>query len=321
MPFNHRPDASVTSGAAPVDMSEIKYFLAVSETLNFHRAAERCHVTQPALTRAVQKLEAELGGQLFCRDKGRVELTEFGRLMRPHLKEVLERREHARTIARSFLRLEAAPLTLGVMCTIGPTLFVAFLNAFRERHPGVEVTVVENVPARLSELLLNGSLDVALMAQPQAFDPRLKVVPVYRERFGLAFPAGHPFEQRNTLHVTDVRDQTYLSRVNCEYRDYLIELCGEFGVGFHRGFKSEREDWIMTMVAAGMGICFLPEYSALHPGIRHRLVANPEVARMVSVVSVAGRALSPPALAFIDETRSYDWPTSVQGRPAHEVIQ
>jgi DNA-binding transcriptional LysR family regulator len=292
-------------------MTEIKYFLAVCETLNFHRAAEHCHVTQPALTRAVQKLEAELGGQLFCRDKGRVELTEFGRLMRPQLREVLERRDHARTIARSFLKLEAAPLTLGVMCTIGPVLFVAFLSAFRERHPGVEVTVIENVPARLSELLLNGSLDVALMAQPESFDPRLKVVPLYRERFGLAFPAGHPFEQRNTLHVSDVRDQTYLSRVNCEYRDYLIELCGEFGVGFHRGFKSEREDWIMTMVAAGMGICFLPEYSAVHPGIRHRLVANPDVVRTVSVVSVADRALPPAALAFIDQTSSYDWPSRV----------
>jgi DNA-binding transcriptional LysR family regulator len=292
-------------------MTEIRYFLAVCDSLNFHRAAEYCHITQPALTRAVQKLEAELGGQLFCRDKGHVELTEFGRLMRPHLRDVLDRRDHARTIARGFLKLEAAPLTLGVMCTIGPVLFVAFLNAFRERHPGVEVTVVENVPPRLSELLLNGSLDVALMAQPESFDPRLKAVPLYRERFGLAFPAGHPFEQRNTLHVSDVRDQTYLSRVNCEYRDYLIELCGEFGVGFHRGFKSEREDWIMTMVAAGMGICFLPEYSAVHPGIRHRLVANPDVVRTVSVVSVAGRALPPAAMALIDQSRSYEWPSRV----------
>ena len=295
-----------------MEMSEIRYFLAVSETLNFHRAAERCHVTQPALTRAVQKLEAELGGLLFSRERGHVELTEFGRLMRPHLRDVLERRDHVRTVARGFLKLEAAPLTIGVMCTIGPVLFVAFLNAFRERHPGVEVTVVENVPARLNELLLNGSLDVALLAQPDAFDSRLKVVPVYRERFGLAFPAGHPFEQRNTLHVTDVRDQTYLSRVNCEYRDYLIELCREFGVGFQRGFRSEREDWIMTMVAAGMGICFLPEYSAIHPGIRHRLVANPDVVRTVSVVSVAGRELPPAALAFIQQASSYDWPNSVR---------
>jgi DNA-binding transcriptional LysR family regulator len=305
MPSGHQECAVLT---------EIRYFLAVCETLNFHRAAERCHVTQPALTRAVQKLEAELGSHLFCRDKGQVHLTEFGRMMRPHLQDVLGRRDEARTAARRFLKLEAAPLTVGVMCTIGPVLFVGFLNAFREKWPGVEVTVIENVPARLSELLLHSSLDVALMAQPGAYDERLESVPIYRERFGLAFPSGHPFEQRNTLHVTDVRDQTYLSRVNCEYRDYLIELCAEYGVGFQRGFRSEREDWIMTMVAAGMGICFLPEYSAFHPGIRHRLVADPEVVRTVSVVSVAGRALPPAATSFIEAARDYNWTNMAQRR-------
>jgi LysR family hydrogen peroxide-inducible transcriptional activator len=300
MPRRHEGDVFV-------ELSEIRYFLAVCETLNFSRAADRCHITQPALSRAVQKLELELGSQLFRRDKGQVQLTEFGRMMRPHLQDVLSRRDHARTVARSFLKLEAAPLTLGVMCTIGPVLFVGFLNTFRERHPGVEVTVVESVPARLSELVLNGSLDVALMAQPGEFDERLNAIAVYRERFGLAFPTGHPFEQRNTLHVTDVRDETYLSRVNCEYRDYLIDLCGEHGVEFQRGFRSEREDWIMTMVAAGMGICFLPEYSAIHPGIRHRLVTDPEVVRTVSVVSVTGRDLPPAAVSFVEEARAYDW--------------
>ena len=295
-----------------MEMHEVRYFLAACETLNFHRAADRCHVTQPALTRAIQKLEAELGSQLFFRKKGPVQLTEFGRMMRPHLQEVLVRTNQARSMARRFLKLEGAPLTLGVMCTIGPVLFVGFLNAFREKHPGIEVTVVEGVPARLSELLLSGSLDVALMAQPDAFDERLKVVPVYKERFGLAFPAGHRFEQCNTLHVTDVRDETYLSRINCEYRDYLIELCGEYGVGFQRGFRSEREDWIMTMVAAGMGICFLPEYSAIHPGIRHRLVANPDVVRTVSVVSVAARPLPPAAMSLIEDSRAYEWATAAE---------
>jgi LysR family hydrogen peroxide-inducible transcriptional activator len=316
MPFNHRLDAAPTSGVAFVEMTEIRYFLAVCETLNFHRAATHCHVTQPALTRGVQRLESDLGSQLFCRDKGQVQLTEFGRMMRPHLQEVLGRRDHARNVARGFLKLEAAQLTLGVMCTIGPTLFVGFLNTLRETHPGIEITVIENVPGRLGELLLNGSLDVALMAQPGAFDERLKAVPVYRERFGLAFPSGHRFEERNTIHVTDVRDETYLSRVNCEYRDYFIELCGEYGVGFQRGFRSEREDWIMTMVAAGMGICFLPEYSAIHPGIRHRLVAGPEVARTVSVVSVEGRDLPPAAISFAEEARAYDWTRAARSADA-----
>jgi DNA-binding transcriptional LysR family regulator len=128
----------------------------------------------------------------------------------------------------------------------------------------------------------------------------------YRERFGLAFPAGHRFEARNSLHVSDVRGETYLSRIICEYRDYLAELCRSHGVDIQRGFRSEREDWILAMVAAGRGICFLPEYSATHPGLRHRLVA-PEVERHVSLVSVAHRSLSPAALTFMAAVRSYDW--------------
>jgi DNA-binding transcriptional LysR family regulator len=288
-------------------MHEIRYFLAACDTLNFHRAAMGCHVTQPALTRAIQKLEAELGGLLFHREHNRVLLTDFGRLMRPHLEEVVQRTRSARQAASSFLRLEAAPLTLGVMCTVGPLLFVGFLNAFRARHPGIEVSVIESTPPRLSELLLGGALDIALMAQPDPFDPRLSVQPIYRERFVLAFSAGHAFEQRNTLHVSDVRGETYLSRINCEYRDHLADLCRDHGVEIRRGFRSEREDWIMALVAAGMGICFLPEYSATHPGLRHRVVADPQVVREVSLVSVVGRTLSPAAGAFITAVRSYDW--------------
>jgi len=290
-----------------MEMHEVRYFLAACETRNFHRAADACNVTQPALTRAIKKLEDELGGALFRRDHSGAHLTDFGRLMRPHLEEVLGRTKNAQQVARSFLKLEAAPLTLGVMCTIGPLRFVGFLNAFREQHIGIEVSMVESVPSRLADLLLNGSIDVALMAQPGAFDQRLNVEPIYSERFGLAFPAGHPLGQRDTVHVTDVRGETYLSRINCEYRDYLAELCRERGVDIRRGFRSEREDWILMMVAAGMGICFLPEYSATHPGIQHRVVNGPGGSRDVSLVTVAGRSLSTAVQAFIDAVRDYDW--------------
>jgi len=290
-----------------MEMHEIKYFLAACRTLNFHRAAELSHVSQPALTRAVQKLEAELGAHLFHRERNQIRVTDFGRLMRSHLEQVLRQRDTAKVAAQSFLKLEAAPLTLGVMCTIGPLRFVGFLNDFREQHPGIEVSVIENVPGRLSELLLGGTLDIALMAQPIPFDARLNVAPIFWERFGLAFPVGHRFEQRNTLHVTDVRGENYLSRINCEYRDYLGELCSRHGVEIRRAYRSEREDWIMAMVAAGMGICFLPEFSAIHPGVRHRLVAEPEVVREVSLASVAGRTFSPAVSAFVKAVREYDW--------------
>ena len=80
--------------------------------------------------------------------------------MRSHLEQVLRQTDTAKVAAKSFLKLEAAPLTLGVMCTIGPLRFVGFLNDFREQHPGIEVSTVENVPGRLSELLLAGTLDL-----------------------------------------------------------------------------------------------------------------------------------------------------------------
>ncbi|CAH2399663.1 hypothetical protein MES5069_230081 [Mesorhizobium escarrei] len=134
MPSCHRHDADETSARGRfMEMHEIRYFLAASQTLNFHRAADLVHVGQPALTRAIQKLEAELGGYLFHREKTRVRLTDFGCLMRTHLDEVLQRSE----TARSFLSLETASLTLGVMCTIGPAALHRFpqcLSRALSRH-------------------------------------------------------------------------------------------------------------------------------------------------------------------------------------------
>lgn len=291
-----------------MEMHEIRYFLAACRTLNFHRAAEHVHVTQPALTRAIQKLEGELGGRLFHRKHNHVQITDFGSLMRTHLEEVFRRSEGAKETARSFLTLKAASFTLGVMCTIGPLRFVSFLSAFRKSHAGVEVTVIEGLPSRLTELLLKGDLDVALMAQPQPFDDRLRPEPIYTERFGLAFSAGHPLQKRNMLHLKDVEGEPYLDRINCEYGNHIDDLCQSLGIKIQSAYRSEREDWIMAMVAAGMGVCFAPEFSAASlPGVCHRPVANPEVVREVSMVSVSGRLLSPAISAFAKAVRDYDW--------------
>jgi len=290
-----------------MEMHQVRYFLAVCDTLNFTRAAERCNVTQPALTRAIQKLEEELGGLLFRRERSLTHLTDLGRLMRPHLEQVLSETATAKRAAKGFLTLDGAALSLGVMCTIGPQRFMGFLAEFRARHPGIELTLTESVPPRLVELLMEGKLDVAVMAQPGPFEERFDVRPLYRERFVIAFPAGHRFEARNALSVADVDGENYLSRINCEYRDVLAELCAERGATVHRVYRSEREDWIQTMVAAGLGLCFMPEYSASHPGIVSRRVVDPAVEREVSLVTVAGRRFSPSVAAFVDAMRRYEW--------------
>jgi DNA-binding transcriptional LysR family regulator len=295
-----------------VEIHEIRYFLAVCRTLNFTRAAEQCNVTQPALTRAIQKLEGELGGLLFSRERGNTHQTELGRLMQPHLEEVLARTEAAREQAGRFLRLESAHLRLGVMCTIGPLRFVGFLNRFRADHPGIELTLTENVPSRLSEALLGDELDVAVMAKADGFDERLRAEPLYPERFVVACPVGHPFTRRNVVAMREMDGQTYLQRINCEFRDVLRERCEAAGAQIVRSYRSEREDWIQTMVAAGMGVCFLPEFSATHPAVVVRPVQDPEVRREVCLVTVAGRRWSSPLGSFVQAIRRYRWPETAE---------
>jgi LysR family hydrogen peroxide-inducible transcriptional activator len=290
-----------------MEMHQVRYFLAVAETLNFTRAAEQCHVSQPALTRAIQQLEEELGGLLLRRERKLTHLTDFGLLIEPHLRQLAADAEAAKTTAKRFLNLQQAQIRLGVMCTVGPARFMGFLAGFNGANPGCDLTLVEGVPARLSEMLLRGELDLAVMAQPEAFNERLDVLPLYRERFCIAFPAGHRLEQQNQVAVVDVAGETYLRRINCEYRDYLAERLAEHGLAVRVGFQSEREDWIQMMVAAGLGVCFLPEFSPTIPGVRTQPVTEPEVAREISLVSMSGRRFSPAVLTFIHAIRAHDW--------------
>ena len=298
-----------------MDMHHIRYFLAVCETLNFTRAAERCNVTQPALSRAIQQLEEEVGGLVFRRERNLTHLTDLGALLRPRFAQILENADLVKQDARRFLTLQEAHVTLGIMCTIGPTRFAGLLGELKAKHPGIELRIVEGVPAQLSEKLEAGEIDVAIMSNPKGFGERFDQALLYAERFMLAFPMGHRFGAMNAIPIREVDGENYLRRLNCEYRDHLIALCSERHVGVHLCYASEREDWIQTMVAGGLGICFIPEFSAVLPGIQTRLVVEPEVVRDVSVVTVCGRRYSPAVATFLRSIKAYRW------NPGHTAAQ
>lgn len=290
-----------------MELNDIRYFLAVSKTLNFTKAAKLCQVSQPTLTRAIQKMEEELGGPLFTRERSNTRLTELGRLIEPHLSEAVARTGQAKQTAARFLRLEQAHLALGVMCSVAPVQFVSFMSRFRVDNPGLEITLLEKMPDELCNLLMKGEIDVALMARPDGFPDPLRAVELYSERFVIACSAGHRFAARDSVPMAELDGEAYLSRINCEYRDFLAEKTREQGVELFYSYRSEREDWILTMAAAGLGVCFLPEYTAIFPGVIGRPVASPSVARSVCLVTVAGRRASAPVEAFVNSVKRYPW--------------
>lgn len=291
-----------------MELHEVRYFLAVCETLNFTRAAEQCNVSQPALSRAIQKLEMELGGPLLRRERAATHLTALGQLIRPQLERVAQGSDDVKSTARSFLK-KGAPVSLGVMCTIGPLRCVGFLAQFQKQHPGIELSMLEDTPLRLIGLLAEGKIDMAVMAQTSPFPDRFEVQPLYREYFVVAFPPGHRFRQMSAVRVVDVSGESYLSRINCEYYDRMNQMFRQCEVTLKDAYRSEREDWIQTMVTAGMGICFLPEYSPVMPGLHTRRLTDPEVVREVSLITVKGRRRSAAAEVFVRALTTFKWPT------------
>jgi LysR family hydrogen peroxide-inducible transcriptional activator len=301
-----------------MEMHQIRYFLAVCNALNFTRAAEQCNVTQPALTRAIQKLEEELGGLLFRRERKLTHMTDLGNLVRPQLESVLKQSDQARTAAQSFLQLKDAPLRLGVMCTIGPVRFVSFLSRFGADHPGIEVSLTESIPDALINMLMEGALDVAISTVPEEPNGRLDFRKLYEERFVVAIPPGHRFEAMAEVPIKEIAGEAYLSRTNCEYYEKMETVLEQQMVQVEDVFRSEREDWIQTMVMAGMGICFMPEFSAVLPGLITRPVCDPPVTRTIHLATVAGRRFSPAVATFIKAIDRYKWPE--RAAPIAEVL-
>ena len=129
------PHQGQDHGVTRMEFQEVRYFLALSQTLNFTKAAEACHVSQPALTRAIRKMEDEFGGLLFSREPNNTHMTELGRLLEPHLIEIMACAGTVKKTATRFLKLEEANFTLGVMCTIAPAQFVPLHRSLQGRQP------------------------------------------------------------------------------------------------------------------------------------------------------------------------------------------
>lgn len=290
-----------------MELHQISYFLALCDTLNFTRAAEICNVTQPALTRAIKKLEEELGGPLFRRERNMSHLTELGRLMQPHLKSVAEEVEAAKTRATGFQTLEQAPLNIGIMCTIGPARLVGLFARMQTDMPGIEVILHELPAPQLIDQLLGGEVDVALVASPNPFPERIDARLLYRERFVVGFPPGHHFEKQNAVRITDMNQVDYLARTDCEFRFHFRDLLDAHGVRLNIRYRSRREDWIQSMILAGMGCAFMPEYISMNPGLPTRPVIDPEVTRNVVLATVAGRQFTAPVAAFLRLATQHDW--------------
>jgi LysR family hydrogen peroxide-inducible transcriptional activator len=299
-----------------MEMHQVRYFLAVAEELNFTKAAEKCNVAQPSLTRAIKLLEEEMGGALFHRERANTHLSELGRMVMPHLQQVSEESQAAKRAAQDFTRLKKTSLKLGVMCTIAPAQLIDLVGAIQARYPGIEIEIRDASARELNQRLLDGDLEVAIYCLPgDEPDDRLHAMPLFREQMMIVVSPNHRLAMANAIRVKDLDGEKYLNRTNCEFNGVAGPIFDQQGIACPIVYRSERDDWIIAMIRSGLGFGFMPENCVADTSVVARPLVDPEFWRVVNLVTVRGRPHSPAVGALVREAMRVKW----HGAPAISV--
>jgi LysR family hydrogen peroxide-inducible transcriptional activator len=238
-------------------LNELRYIVAVARERNFRRAAERCFVSQPALSLAIQKLEDELGVRLFERRRADITLTPVGEQVIEQATRVLDEAMKIKEIAHQGSDQLQGMLRLGVIHTIGPYLLPELIPVLHEKASQMPLEVEENTTANLKTQLRNGVVDVAIIALPFEL-PGIYIKTLYDEPFMVVVPAGHAWAGRKNIAAEELSSEKVLllTAGHC-FSNQVVESCPELS---RKGevLQGNSLETIRNMVASGLGITVLP---------------------------------------------------------------
>ena len=252
-------------------LNELRYIVAVAQERSFGRAAAKCFVSQPALSVAIQKLEDELGTQLFERGKSEVSVTPVGARVVEQAQLVLEEAARIREIARAGRNQLVGSLKLGVIYTVAPYLLPDLIPVLHLRAPEMPLELEENLTEVLEVELKSGRLDAAIIALPFA-PPGVATVFLYEEPFQVVVPSEHKWAKRRSVHPDElVGEHAILLNVGHCFRDQVLDACPELNRQDVPTARTNSLETVRNMVASGLGVSVLPR-DALTPKYHSNLV-------------------------------------------------
>jgi DNA-binding transcriptional LysR family regulator len=301
-----------------MEMHQVRYFLAVARVLNFTRAAEECHVAQPSLTRAIKQLEAELGGELFRRERNLTHLTDLGHRMLPMLQQCYESAMTAKSLAQSIKTGSVAPLSIGLSHAVDVSLFVAFVTELVRALPGLELRFLRGTGPEVAELLKKGDIEVALAGSLGETWERIEAWALFTEPYRFAVGANHRLAAKAMITASDVAAERLVCRTHCEHTTEIMAFLDQAGhcKDTHRVCT---EADAVALLKPNIGFCVMPQSSARLLGLSTLSVEGFDVQRTVSVFAVAGRQRSTAASTLIKMMRAADW-SAIEPQPPEQHV-
>lgn len=287
-----------------MEMHQVRYFLAMARLLNFTRAADECNVTQPSLTRAVQKLEEEFGGKLFRRERSRTHLTDLGRMMLPHLERTHEAACCAKELARGMGKAQIARLALGVATGIESASVSEILAELASHLAGFDVSVVGGSSAELIEQGLSGTLDLVVVERPDAAHERLETWPLFTHDYRMVTHASHAQAGQESVAFAQAAAETW---IDCggDGIARLHALADSRGVTLDVRHAATTEQDKRRLVIAKLGnVCAPAAFGAGTVALRF---VDVDASRDVVLGAIGGRQRSTTAASFVTLARARRW--------------
>lgn len=283
-----------------ISLKQLRYFDALARLGHFGRAADHCAVTQPALSMQIQDLERELGLKLVERRRGGIRLTGQGREIARRAAQILagvrDLKDHAQHLAEGL----SGTLQLGVIPSVAPYLLPRFLPKLRETYPSLDVRIRETQTAQLTRELLEGELDLLIVALPVE-QPDIETIRLFEDRFLLALPASRRIDSRVRATPDILKgDRLLLLEEGHCLRDQALTFCDLRQVETIDTFGASSLTTLVQMVANGLGLTLLPEIcldvEAERAALNIMRFAEPEPSR---TLGLAWRATSPRKADFV----------------------
>ncbi|SEQ92906.1 transcriptional regulator, LysR family [Faunimonas pinastri] len=244
-----------------IDIRQMRYFVALAETLHFGRAAERLNLSQPPLSRQIAALERELGVRLVERHSRQASLAAAGKRFLQDSRAVLASFDEACRNAKLADEGELGELAIGFMMHAAYGALPGIARRYMAAYPGVRLSLREVIPSLLPQLIMTGQFDAGITFHGGG-NPALESRSIHRERLCLVVPPGHRLADRETVQAADLEGEALIAThadVAPILRNVVVDFCRAAGFEPLVQLEAQLQQTIVRLVAEGLGIALVPE--------------------------------------------------------------
>lgn len=285
-----------------MDLALLKVFETVAEEGSFSRAGQRLYRSQPAISLAVKRLEADLGARLIDRSSRALRVTDAGREVLRHAKRFRETESKLRGALAELTDLRAGKLTIGANESTALYL-LGHVEAFRRRHAGIQVELRRSLSSGMPDSVLDGSLELGAISYDPG-DPRLRIFRLYEDRLAFVVSPSHRLAGREEISIAELGEETFIAHnVVSPYRARVIETFRRHQVPLNMRIEMPTIETMRRLVQNNLGVTFLPkmcvEQQLQDGSLREIRVREIGMERTIRLIYPARRALSHASEAFL----------------------